>query len=298
MLDGSLPAWRAMETTTQTDAIDTASARNFVPMPPIARAADRRGRIRAKASGWCGYLRVSDQRQAANGDGLGSQQASIEKWAIEAGVEVTVWESDIAPGTMEALPRREGFARALGHVKAGTCAGIVVARLDRLARDLHTQEFLLLDCGRWGGVASAIAEESRVLESGDDPQRVLIRQLFGAFAQYERAMLKVRLQAGRVNRKEQGKWHGGTVPFGFRVEEGTERLIPDPFESSIIRKGLNLRERGVTLADIGEYFSEAGLQLKRSTHWRPEQVKRTLDMHRKYGLDSLPLDELSARFLS
>lgn len=278
--------------------IDTASTTNFSAKRSISRGDGARARNRVVKAGWCGYVRVSDHRQAENGDGLGAQHAAIERWAEQAGVEVTLWESDIAPGTMEALPRRQGFARALGKLKAGECEGIVVARLDRLARDLQTQEFLLVDIGRWGKCASTLPEEERVLDGGDDPQRVLIRQLFGAFAQYERAMLKVRLQAGRINRQAQGKWHGGTVPFGFMVEEGTERLVPDPFESPIIARGLNLRQRGVTLADIGEYFTEAGLQMKRSVRWRPEQVKRTLDMHNRHGIPPQPLDELAARFVN
>ena len=285
MLNGSGPTTRSMETS------------NFSALGSISRAAPKRKRTRDPDAGWCGYTRVSDHRQAENGGGLGAQRAAIERWAEEAGVEVTCWESDIAPGTMEALPRRQGFARALGHVKSGSCVGVVVARLDRLARDLQTQEFLLVDLTRWGHVASTLPEESRVLEDGEDPQRVLIRQLFGAFAQYERAMLKVRLQAGRINRRELGKWHGGTVPFGFRVQESTEKLVLDIFEAPIIARGLNLRERGVTLEDIGEYFTEAGIRLKRSKTWRAEQVKRVLERHRAFGQKPLALDELAARFL-
>src|SRR5262249_23732638 len=117
-----------------------------------------------EATGWVGYLRISDRRQELVSNGMDAQREAIETWAAAAGVGVTAWASDIAPGTLEALEQREGLALAIGLVKSGQARGVVIARLDRLARDLQTQEFLLLEIGRWGEVASCLEEEARVLD--------------------------------------------------------------------------------------------------------------------------------------
>lgn len=246
---------------------------------------------------WAGYLRVSDRRQAEDGEGLGSQRASILRWAEATGNVVAYWHEDQAPGTIEYLPERQGLAGAMGRVKSCEVAGIVVSRLDRLARDLTTQEFLLREVGQIGGrCASALPEEDRVLTQGDDdPQRALIRQIFGAFAQYERAMLKIRLASGRMKRRAEGKWNGGIVPYGFMVDT-EERLAPDPFEAPLIAQGLTLRSMGVSYADVGEYWTQAGIRLRKATSWHPQLVKQVLANAARHGLTPGVLQGVALEF--
>jgi DNA invertase Pin-like site-specific DNA recombinase len=246
---------------------------------------------------WVGYLRVSDRRQAEDGEGLASQKASILRWAEETGNRITRWQEDQAPGTVDFLSERQGLAVAMGWIKSKYVAGIAVSRLDRLARDLATQEFLLRELVQIGGrCASALPEEDRVLDGLDlDPTRTMIRQIFGAFAQYERAMLKIRLTSGRMKRRAEDKWNGGTIPYGFVVDD-EERLQPDPFEAPLIAQGLTLRRMGVSLADIGEYWSVSGIRLKRAKSWTPQAVKQVLATAVRRGLTPGVLQGVALEF--
>jgi DNA invertase Pin-like site-specific DNA recombinase len=244
-------------------------------------------------------LRVSDERQTRDGDPLETQRASLQNWAKTTGETISGFLYDKAPGTVEALTDRDGLATAIGYIKSHQACGIVVARLDRLARDLTAQEFLIREIhGHGAALASALPEEQRVLEGdGEDPQRVFIRQLFGAMAQYDRAMLKIRMQSGRMRRRAENKWNGGTVPYGFRVD-ASERLVLEPREAGIIARGMTLRIEGVTFSDIGEYFSEAGMRTHRAPHWSPKLVSQCLDKSWDKGIRAAPLDRTAERFVS
>ena len=106
----------------------------------------------------------------------------------------TAWNSGLA------LPE------ALRAMKEGGAEGLVVFRLDRLARDLVLQETLLmkirrLECQVYstaGGEAGYLADDP------EDPSRRLIRQILGAVSEYERSMIDLRLRSGRRHKKERG----------------------------------------------------------------------------------------------
>src|SRR5207244_2593385 len=107
-------------------------------------------------------------------------------------------------------------------VRDGRVRGLVVYRLDRLARDLVLQEQLLSEVWRMHGVVcSTSPSEDAYLapdDAGDDPSRALIRQILGAVAQYERGMIRLRLRQGKARKVARGGYAGGAPPFGFRAE--------------------------------------------------------------------------------
>jgi DNA invertase Pin-like site-specific DNA recombinase len=83
------------------------------------------------------YTRVSTKGQGASGLGLDAQRSAIEQFAAREGLTVTHWFSEAESGKgADALERRPELAAALKVArKAG--AFIVVAKLDRLSRDVH-----------------------------------------------------------------------------------------------------------------------------------------------------------------
>ncbi len=80
------------------------------------------------------------------------------------------------------LDAREALPDAVAEVREHRATGLVVYRLDRLARDLILQETLLAEIANLGGrVFSTIPGEQDVIEDDpDDPSRRLIRQVLGA----------------------------------------------------------------------------------------------------------------------
>src|SRR4051812_45093125 len=158
------------------------------------------------------YLRVSTDRQADDGLGLAQQEKSIRGLLREKHARPTrSYEDRGVSGTVEDRP---GLAALLADLRPADV--VVVARLDRLARDLLTQEFLLRDIRQRGAdlVSCSPAETDYLRDDPHDPTRKLIRQVLGAVSEFERALIRLRLQRGRALKAERGGLAYGSPPFG------------------------------------------------------------------------------------
>ena len=102
----------------------------------------------------------------------------------------------------------------------------MVYRLDRLARDLILQETLVQRL-RDQETPVRSATEPDLDTDTDDPTKVLIRQIIGAVSQYERAVIRGRMMAGKAAKREAGGYVGGTVAYGWQLEDGQVVLDPD-----------------------------------------------------------------------
>jgi DNA invertase Pin-like site-specific DNA recombinase len=159
-------------------------------------------------------------------------------------------------------------------------SGVVVYRLDRLARDLVLQESLLADIRRMGGelFTTSAAEASYLTDDPDDPSRKLIRQVLGAVNEYERSMIRLRMRSGRAHKRATGAYAGdGSPPYGYRAEGGD--LVPVPEEQAVIARIREMRAAGASLRQIGTTLTAEGLQprpskLRRTNAWAPESVRR------------------------
>ena len=222
------------------------------------------------------YVRVSTDRQAEEGLGLDVQRHAIRGWAKEHGHRIALWTSDEGVSGSNGLDTRQGLLTALGALQDGSVSGLVVYRLDRLARDLVLQESLLAEIWRAGSrlYSTSAAEDAYLDPQGADadPSRALIRQILGAVASYERAMIRLRLRSGKQRKEAAGGYIGGAPPLGFRAESGS--LVPDENETRIRQRVLALRAHGESLRQICEVLSAEGLQPKRGGRWHPETVRK------------------------
>lgn len=149
------------------------------------------------------YLRVSTQGQVDNGYCLDNQEAACRARAATTGADIVAVLRE--EGVSGAKAARPVLAEALGMLKNGQADAVMVYRLDRLARDLVLQEILLNEITAAGGVLlSATAGEDELLADPNDPTRKMMRQMLGAFAEYERALIALRLAAGRAAKRKAG----------------------------------------------------------------------------------------------
>src|SRR6185436_13638782 len=83
------------------------------------------------------YIRVSTARQGKSGLGLEAQRAALARFAEAEGLAVAAEFVEVESGKgSDALDRRPQLAAALGEARKRKCA-VVVAKLDRLSRDVH-----------------------------------------------------------------------------------------------------------------------------------------------------------------
>ena len=166
-----------------------------------------------------GYTRVSTQEQVTTGYGLEVQAKAIRDYARANGLRVARILSDEGQSGTNGLDARVGLAEALAIVERGEVAGIVVARMDRLARDLLLQETLMARMRQAGAEVISVSEPDM---DSDDPTRVLVRQVLGSISQFERALIRGRMMAGRAAKVAGGGYGGGRPPFGWRARgQGT-----------------------------------------------------------------------------
>ena len=99
------------------------------------------------------------------------------------------WQTDTISGMSE-LASRAGWLAAETLVKGRKADGMVVARLDRLARDVLVQELLLRNTHRLGGVMLSARESENDLLPGEskDPSRKLFRTMIRAISEYDPEM--------------------------------------------------------------------------------------------------------------
>lgn len=217
------------------------------------------------------YTRVSTAGQVTDGDGLETQADTITRWAEDHGHRIASWHTDEGESGSNGVATRAGLADALDAVTDG----LVVARLDRLARDLILQEQLLADVRRRGGrvYSCAPAEDAYLDDDPADPSRRLIRQVLGAVAEYERAMIRARMVAGARRKAAAGGYAYGSPPYGWKAQN--RELVPVPHEQDQIAIITALAAQGCSLRQICATLTASGSRARRGA-WSPMTVSRIL----------------------
>ncbi len=139
-----------------------------------------------------GYLRVSTREQGRKSVGLAAQRHEIERFALQEGFEVRSWHQDIQTGGgADALLLRPRLAQALKDAKSGRCP-LIVARLDRLSRNVHFVSGLMehrvhfmvaalgKDCDEFTlHIYASLAEQERKLISERNKAAAAVMKLAG-----------------------------------------------------------------------------------------------------------------------
>ena len=139
------------------------------------------------------YTRVSTAQQGKSGLGLEAQTAAIAAFAALHGYELAATYSEVETGKgHDALERRPQLAAALEHAKKLKGAPVIVAKLDRLGRDVHFISGLMVN-----------RVPFVVTELGVDTDPFMLH-IYAALAQKERAMISARTKAALKAAKARG----------------------------------------------------------------------------------------------
>ena len=196
------------------------------------------------------YVRVSTDDQAL---GVEAQRAAILRWAAATGRRIWGWwEDQGVSGSVEpmARPALRSLLDRLGEHQAGV---VVVAKRDRLARDVLGAALVERLCSRAGLELLSAAGEGE----GSDPAAQLQRRMVDAFAEYERELIRQRTKAALARKRARGE-RAGAVPWGFELAEGG-RLAPCEAERVIAALALELREEGLSIRAIVAELARRGI---------------------------------------
>lgn len=225
------------------------------------------------------YLRVSTDGQTGEDKfGLASQREAIESYAKREGYEIVRWYAD--EGISGATLDRPGLQQLLADATVGAFAVVIVAKMDRLARDLLSQLWLEKELLSAKVEIISAAEPFR----GQDPASVMFRQLLGSFAQFEKARIAERLAGGRKQKAKGGGFAGGSPAIGYRAERGTKTLYVDEEKRETVRRVFSLHDQGLSLRGILRVLQAEG-HTTRDGHpfTQAVQIKRIIDRRDFYA---------------
>ena len=206
-------------------------------------------------------MRVSGRGQL-NGDGFTRQLLAIEKYAAAHGHEIVrVFREEAVPGATDMVDR-PAWREMVSEVLADGVKTVVIERLDRLARDLMVQEHIIGDCQRREITLLSTAEPDLC---SSDPTRILMRQILGAVAAYDKAMVVSKLRGARERKRGQTGRCEGAKPYGELLGE---RQVLDRIHA--------MRVGGATLTVIADTLNADGVKPRRGTMWFPMSVARIL----------------------
>jgi DNA invertase Pin-like site-specific DNA recombinase len=187
------------------------------------------------------YLRTSS---AANVDGDSSarQREAIQRYAAANGLEIVGEFYDAAVSGADPVESRPGFAAMLARIDGNGVRLIIVEDASRFARSMLAQELGVLAMQKRG--VRVVTASGVDLTSSEDPDRTMMRQVAGAFAEYEKARLVGKLRAARDRKAAQtGLPATGRTHDAERLAVLRELRAADP-TASYSTLSARLAERG------------------------------------------------------
>jgi DNA invertase Pin-like site-specific DNA recombinase len=203
-----------------------------------------------------GYLRTSSATTnvGPDKDSEARQRKAIEGFAKSAGMVIVDWFYDKAVRGADVITERLGFVAMLDRIAGNGLRTIIVESPDRFARDLAVQ-LAGHDHLRKLGV-TLIPAMAPDFFTEDTPTAVLVRQVLGAIAQFEKATTVAKLKAARDRKIAAGEKCGGRKSYAEArpemVELARQLRRPDPN-----RRPVSLRKIAAILAERG-YVASTG----------------------------------------
>lgn len=197
------------------------------------------------------YLRVSSIGQTT-GDGYDRQLDACETYAKANDYEIAEVFRESITGKSE-LEDRPALSELFAALEENGIKTVLIEKVDRLARDLMIQESIIGDMQKHGYTLISVAEPDLC---STDPSRILIRQIFGALAQYDRAMIVLKLRGARQRQKNKFGRCEGQKPFGDK-----------PGEAATLHQMVSLRAAGQTYDQIAETLNTEGVLSRKGKSW-------------------------------
>jgi putative DNA-invertase from lambdoid prophage Rac len=202
-----------------------------------------------------GYVRVSTDRQADEGESLGTQQRTIEGYAMMHGLTLDGIFVERGVSGSKPLGERPEGARLLKILQPGDV--LITPKLDRMFRSALNALDVLGQLQKRGICLHMIDLGGDVTGNGISK---LVFTILSAVAEAERDRIRERIKDVKADQRKRRRYLGGTVPFGWRVGGGGE-LVEHPEEQAAIRRARELRGQGLSLRAIAGALNENGIRI-------------------------------------
>lgn len=214
------------------------------------------------------YLRVSTDKQAAEGVSLAAQRQKVELYAELYGLELVAVEVDA--GVSAKTLHRPALDRARAMLAAGEADALVVVKLDRLTRSVADLGAVIESCNREGWALLSVSEQ---IDTRTAAGRLVLNVL-GSVSQWEREAIGERTAAALAHKRSNGE-RVGAIPLGSTLAADGVHLETDPAEARALELIAQLRAEGLSIRRIAAELEARGVPA-RGKRWHPTSVARIL----------------------
>lgn len=145
-----------------------------------------------------GYLRVSTGKQEL---GLAAQRMAIESWAKDHNVEILAFCQDEGVSGSTPMESRPALNQAFSLLAASRAGLLLVARRDRLSRDVTNAGLIERVVNSSGSSIFSVDGAG----NGDSPTDEFTRNILNAVGQLERRIIAARTKAALAAKKAKGE---------------------------------------------------------------------------------------------
>jgi DNA invertase Pin-like site-specific DNA recombinase len=225
-----------------------------------ARAAKAAGRAPTPPPRTIGYVRVSSDAQAEQGQSLEVQRQQLQAWAAMCGrtIDTIIVEPGVSAASVEFRKRPEA-SKLWTELQRGDT--LVSTKLDRCFRNTR-------DCLNAVHEMKKRGVSFRLLELGGGMDELTMNgfaafflQVMAAVAEFESARTGERIRGSKQRQRAMGLYSGGARKFGWTHDPKTRKLTEVPEEQAAIRRIHKLADRGFSPYKISADLAELGLKL-------------------------------------
>jgi DNA invertase Pin-like site-specific DNA recombinase len=209
------------------------------------------------------YYRVSTQKQGQSGLGLAAQRTTVENYIKSGGYTLTDEYTEIETGKgADALDRRPQLKAAIDACKKQRAA-LIIAKLDRLARNVH--------------FVSGLIETGIDFVAADMPQaNKTMLQIHAVMSEWERDQISARTRAALAAAKARGVRLGTAGAKNLKPNIEERQQIANEFAARLKNIIVDMQARGLSLRKICIELNDLGIKSARGCDWSLTKLQRVI----------------------
>lgn len=224
------------------------------------------------------YCRVSTSEQAEKGYSLQSQ---VERCANHVKSKFGYTDDEliaiIEPGEAGDNPDRPGLNQALSLIEQGIGRKMVMLHPDRMSRYLALQTEISQKV--WG--AGCDLEFVEVDVDPTNPESMLMFNIQGSIAQYNKAKILANSKRGRLQKVKNGKIPGIRRVYGYTFDKDLDTLVENTEEKEVYLNMINWLLNGIdgremNCSQIARKLAEDGVPAPSGDSWYQATISRIL----------------------
>lgn len=217
------------------------------------------------------YVRVSTDEQRLSPS---AQLEELQAYAKKHSLQVAGCFQDVGVSGAAELADCPGLLSAIAKVQEMKAGGLLVLRLDRLARDVRkaTMVEVLLDKA---GAKLLLVDGS----NEDDPMAQMARLFQSWMAQQERALIRTRTKAAINQLGREQKRFSRHAPYGWAFQG--DSLVEDAKEQEGLKLILDLASKGFQPTEISKVLASKGFSGRNGGAIGPGTIFKIIQRHGK-----------------